>query len=251
MIDVSNLNIKIGKRALVNNLTFTLSQSEIVALIGPNGCGKTTLCRALIRSPLFAGTLDGIIEIDGVSVSTLSGKELAKKISYMPQLLPVPDMSVFELCASARAPFLDGVFHRISDIDRKKVNEALFEMNIGHLLDKPVSRLSGGERQSVFFSMLLAKGSPYAILDEPTSSLDYRNKDRVFSSIRLLKEKGVGVLTVLHSLDDAVSLADRIILLDGGNGYIFDNPQDFAFSEYPERVFGVKAHSHDGNVYFK
>lgn len=251
MIEIKKLSIKLGKKDIVDNLNLTVKDGETLALVGRNGSGKTTLLRAVMRNRQVLRYTAGEIFLDGTSAASLSSADLAKKIAVMPQILPAPSMSVFELVMCSRAPYIKGILSRPSDTDKRIVGEAISDVGLSHLSDADLSTLSGGERQSAYFAMLLAQRTSTVLLDEPTSNLDYNNKEIVYSAIDLLKKRGISVIAVLHNLEDAVRIADRILLLDGGRGYLFDTPADFINSDMIEKVFSVKAYNHNGNIYFK
>lgn len=251
MIEVKNLSICLCKKQLADNLNFRVDNGEVLALIGVNGSGKTTLLRALMRNKQVLRYTSGEVLFDGMPAESLSPVELAKKVAIMPQILPAAPMSVGELVTCARAPYIRGLLSRPSDEDKKIVAEAISDMAITPLTDAYLPTLSGGERQSAFFAMLLAKRASTVLLDEPTSNLDYNNKDRVYSAIELLKKRGVSVIAVLHNLEDALRIADRILLLDKGRAHLFDSTADFINSDIIGRVFSVKAYNHNGNIYFK
>jgi iron complex transport system ATP-binding protein len=183
------------------------------AVIGPNGCGKTTLLRLLL------GALEpghGTVRYAGRPVRDWSRRELARKIGVVPQseALVFP-LSVRDLVGMGRYPHL-GSWRSEGSADRAAVARAMETCDVAGLADRPLGTLSGGEQQRARVARALAQEPDTLVLDEPTASLDVSHEMGIFELLRSLADRGVTVLMVTHNLNVAARYADRLLLLDRG-----------------------------------
>ncbi len=200
-------------RAALQDVDLRVSRGGFHAIIGPNGCGKTTLLRLLL------GTLDpdgGSVDYDGRPVREWDRRELARRVGVVPQNeeLVFP-LSTRELVAMGRYPHL-GALRGESARDRAAVREAMATCDIVELADRPFGTLSGGERQRARVARALAQKPDTLVLDEPTASLDISHEMGIFELLRGLTDVGVTVVMVTHNLNVAARYADRLLLLDRG-----------------------------------
>lgn len=206
-IQVNSLSVGYSGKRVLNNLDFTLPENQIIALLGVNGCGKSTLLKTLanIQKPL-----EGNIIIDGKDISSYTSKTLAKKIAFLPQYHEViHGITVYDFVAFGRTPYL-GLFGRLSDEDKERIEFALELTNISHLQNKQFSELSGGQRQCVCIAMAIAQDTEYVLLDEPTTYLDLYNQLELMSIINKLKELKKTVIMVIHDLNQAFRYCDYL-----------------------------------------
>ena len=234
MLEFKNVCVSIKGKKIIDDISFTAKCGEITTLIGLNGSGKTTLLSSALNGHRYTGE----ILANGISVSSISRRELAKRISFMPQVLPSPNISTEALVSFGRSPHtsFSGI---LSPEDRQAVSIALKEMNIEHLSQRRVSTLSGGERQRAFFAMLLAQGTDIVMADEPTTYMDAHAKRELLSFLLSLKERGRAVITVLHDINDAIAISDKICLIDAGKLIFSGSAYEFAHSDLPHTVFGL------------
>ncbi len=240
MIKTERFCYRAGSKMILDNVSITVPDGAITVLIGNNGSGKTTLVRSLAAYHEHSRFISGEASVDGIPLCSTSPRELSSHVALLPQTLPAPEMTVLELVslgrAASRSPFA-----RESACDRDKIAEILAVLGLSELQNAPLPRLSGGERQSAYFAMLLAKDSANLILDEPTSALDSHNRTRIFSHLREMRRQGRAILTVLHDLTAASQLADKILVMDEGR-IVFDGaPAELAESGIPEALFGLTA----------
>lgn len=237
MIECKNISVCYEKnRPVIKNVSLTVSDGRICVLLGHNGCGKTTLIKAITGEL----RVDGDAIIDNIPLNKLKHTELAQKLSVLPQILPLPSgVSVREAVAFGRTPYT-GYFGRLSSEDNAMIDRAIDAMGISHLDGKNITEISGGERQKVFLSMLIAKDSQNIILDEPTSNLDSKNKRELFDFIRSMKNERRAILAVLHDVNDALSVADDICVMSEGKTVFFGNTDEFIKSGIAEKEFGLK-----------
>jgi ABC-type cobalamin/Fe3+-siderophores transport system ATPase subunit len=203
-----------GRRVL-DGADLTVGRGELVALLGPNGSGKTTLLRVL------AGTLApdaGVATLFGVPVGAWSRRDLARRVAVLPQSLELPaGLRVAEVVALGRIPHGDRLF-ALGQGDEAVVSDALRDAGATDLADRPASELSGGERQRVLVAMALAQEPELLLLDEPTLHLDLGHQLALVRLLDVLRAaRSLTVVAVLHDLNLATALADRLMLLRGGS----------------------------------
>lgn len=213
MLEVSSLSYtyKGNKKPALNNLSFNLEEGKMNVLLGCNGAGKSTLIRIL------AGLLkpeQGSVLLDSKDIFSLSSKERARSVAYVPQNPENNELTVYENVLLGRIPYLQS---RPSESDLKKTEEVLKEMNLEELSSRPLSSLSGGERQRVTIARALCQEAKLLLLDEPNSSLDIRSQLDLFSLLkRLIREKNIITVVSLHSLSQALQFGDYFLLLKKG-----------------------------------
>ena len=237
MIEIKARTVKIGKNEIIRDSELLAKNGEITVLIGRNGSGKTSLLRRIFSTR--GGTSDVSVLFDGTPSTSLTPREISKKASLLPQLLPGVDISVLELASIGREPY-SGAFGRLSKSDTEIVKQALCTLGIEHLADRRVRTLSGGERQLAFFASVLAKDTKNIILDEPDSALDPRTARTLFAAIKKKKSEGAAILAVMHDLTRAAAVADKIYILDGGKISPPLTPEQLKASGDAERIFGLR-----------
>jgi len=192
-------NIAIGyTSSLIEVNEMILQPGEIKALIGANGMGKTTLIKTLMNQiPPISGT----ITIDDISLHKLDRAKLSKLVSFIGHgFKGVDGLTVLEYVLLGRTPYLDR-FGSVSDDDRLVAVEALKSAGIESLSDSSTAELSDGQLQLASIARALAQETPYIIMDEPTTFLDYRNREIIFNLLIDLSHKGKGILFSTHELD--------------------------------------------------
>lgn len=237
MIELNLKSVKIGRKEIIKDSRLLARDGEITVLIGRNGSGKTSLLRRIFSTR--GGTSGISVFFDGTPSTSLTPREISKKASLLPQLLPGVDISVLELASIGREPY-SGAFGRLSKSDEEIVASALSQLGIEHLKDRSVGTLSGGERQLAFFASALAKDTKSIILDEPDASLDPRTARTLFAAIEKKKSEGAAILAVMHDLTRAAAVADKIYILDGGKISPPLTPEQLKASGDAERIFGLR-----------
>jgi len=188
-----------------------IERGQVLVLQGPNGSGKSTLMKAMARQ---LRPQAGTVTLDDRDIWQLHVQTFAQKIAYVPQTLTAPQfMTVYELVALGRSPHQKLFQLSLSDNDRGLIDSAMSRCGVDGLQDKLVSQLSGGERQRTVIAMALTQGPDYLLLDEPTASLDFRYQLELIDLLGQLKEDGLGIGLILHDLNIAAQLADKIALI--------------------------------------
>lgn len=247
MLEVEGLSFrhKGESHEILKDVSFQVRKGEITMLLGPNGSGKSTLFRCLtgVWQPH-----KGTIRVDGESVNCMPYKERAKKISYVPQdHEPSFPYRVIDVVLMGRISHL-GIFSTPSTRDLSIAITALEMLGILHLMRKPYTKVSGGERQLVFLARAIAQGASYVLLDEPTSHLDFKNQWMVLTKIReLCHKEGKGVLISLHDPNLALFFGDWVLVLNQGQIVVQGPPSEVITETLIEEVYKVKVCSVKSN----
>lgn len=222
---------------LLQDVSFSLEAGQTLAILGPNGVGKTTLVKCLLG---FLPWESGATSIDGRDIRALKGRELWRRVSYVPQARkPAFSYRAEDMVLLGRSPYL-GDFAMPGKHDREAAERAMELGGITHLVGKSCGQLSGGELQLVLIARALAAEPEYLILDEPESGLDFRNQLVVLDLIaRLCREKRLTVILNTHYPDHALRISDRALLLFGGGVYQFGRTRQILTEEHMRALFGV------------
>jgi len=223
---------------VLRGVDLAVHPGEMVALLGANGCGKTTLLR------LVSGTLkpqQGEVEVAGRRVGDWTRDALARRVAVLPQQLDLPDgFRTAELVEMGRAPHARRLFGSTAD-DERAIQRALTDADALDLADRLPHELSGGERQRVLVAMALAQEPDLLLLDEPTLHMDLAHQVALLRAMRRLQaDRGLTVLTVLHDLNLAAAFAPRIVMLHRGRVVADGTPADVLTPELVAQVFGVR-----------
>ncbi|GFM78569.1 ferric citrate ABC transporter ATP-binding protein FecE [Pseudomonas cichorii] len=237
ILQAQQLDIGYGDTRIVQALSFSPPPGKVTALIGPNGCGKSTLLKAFAR---ILTPQSGTLSLDGQAYAQLSPRELARKIAFLPQVLPIPEgVSVRQLVAYGRSPH-NSLWGRLSGADRSSVDQALQRMELEALAERPLSDLSGGQRQRAWLAMVLAQDAAIVLLDEPTTYLDISHQVELLDLMRQLSAEGKTVITVLHDINQACRYADHLAVMQAGRLVASGTPDEVLDAELVSRVFDVQ-----------
>ena len=212
MLEFDRVCVAHRGKPILHEVSFSLRPHRITVLLGRNGSGKSTLIRCVNGLQRYTGE----IRLDDVSLALTPPRERARKIGILPQILPETSLTVRALAALGRNPYVDAA-GRLSPEDRRMVAEALRASGMEAFADRSLRELSGGERQRAFLAMLLAQNTRILLMDEPTTSLDVDARRELRDLIRTLaKKQKKTLLVVLHDLNEAIELADDVVILENG-----------------------------------
>ena len=247
MLELRGIAAGYGGTPVLREVSFTVPKGSLTALIGPNGCGKTTLLRAAARQlPLLAGE----ILLDGRPVSSYGRTEFARKAAFMPQVRSVPAITAGALVAHGRFPHL-GFSRRLRPEDRAAVQAAMEATGVADWANRDLRALSGGERQRVYLAMALAQDTDLILLDEPTTYLDPGRQFERLDLIASLPGRGKTVVMVLHDLSHALRYSTQLLLLEQGRLVQRGTPEELYAGGQLDRVFGIRSRrAPDGSYYF-
>ena len=225
-----------GSRQIFKAISFDVNAGEIICLVGPNGIGKTTLlnCLAGLWAPL-----EGSVLLDGKNMAGMPARDIARMIGYVPQTLhPSFDYTVLEYVVTGNAPWLN-IFEKPGPEHYQRAEEALEQMAISHLADKPYTRLSTGELQQVSIARAIAQKARLILMDEPTAHLDYGNQLKVLRLIKGLSAKGYAVVLTTHNPDQVLLLDAKTAVIDHQSLFHFGAWQDILTEELLSGMYGT------------
>ena len=231
LISVDGLRYRAGGRTLLDDIRLRVEAGSLAALVGPNGAGKTTLMRILAGD--LAPTA-GTVLLGGAPATGGSPGETARVRAVLPQTYNLEfGFRVREVAALGRFPHRRGGDGRA---DRRIVEEALADVEMTELADRPFTKLSAGEQARAMFARVLAQRTPVLLLDEPTAALDVRHRHLVMGLAQRAARRGGAVAAVVHDLNLAAEYADRVGVMNGGRMTAFGPPEQIL---RPDLLTGV------------
>lgn len=225
MIEVNNLSFSYNynNKKILKNISFKLFENERLCIIGPNGSGKTTLLKCLCNILDFQGS----VFINNKNIKDI---EVYKSVSFLSQSSEIYfDYNVFDTVMLGRyANFKDKLLSIPSKEDKEFVFEFLEKLNIIHLKDELINRLSGGELQKVFLARAFAQNPKIILMDEPTNHLDLNSQIELIYNLKEWVNKDFRcIIAVMHDINNALNFADKILVLKDGNSKFFGYTSDF------------------------
>jgi iron complex transport system ATP-binding protein len=235
-LTLERVEIERGGRTLLRDVSLALG-GGVVAVVGPNGVGKTTLLRAMAGS---LGVAAGSIALDGVPIRSLDPRDRARRIALVDPTEPVlAALTVADAVASARFPHHRWWEWEATADDADAVDDALARTGMSAFRDRELGTLSAGERQRVWIALAIAQRADIVLLDEPTSHLDLKASVETLLLVRELAAGGSLVVAVLHQLEEAAAFADRVVVLGRERVIAEGTPEHALTSQNIEDAFGV------------
>ena len=237
-LEVENITLDYGQLAVIKDLSFQLLSGELLGLVGPNGCGKTSIIKSLSR---ILTPISGRISLDGKELTVISRNALARFIGVVPQNPYLPEtFTVFEVVVLGRNPYL-GLFSGETARDVAVVWEAMERADITHLAKRRIGELSGGEKQRVTIARVLAQEPQVILMDEPTANLDIAQQMEILDLITgMCREKNIAGLIAIHDLNIAAQYCTRILMLKNGQIYAEGTPGEVITTENVREVFDTE-----------
>lgn len=238
IITVNDLHFSYPKRPVLEGVDFTLRRGEVVSLLGPNGCGKSTLIRLILK---LIHARQGEIWLHGKTLHRYSHREIASYVAYIPQYHNVPfNYGVLEMVMMGRVSKL-GFFAAPCAHDYTIARESLDRVGIADLAARPFGQLSGGQKQMVLLARALTQGVDTFIMDEPVSGLDYGNQIRLLELISGLSAQGYTFLKTTHYPDHALLVSTRVAVMNDGKIIADGIPEEVITPGMIRDVYGIEA----------
>ena len=237
ILNTRKLDIGYGSTYIAKNLMLSLYAGEMVCLIGPNGCGKSTLIRTLVG---LQDALGGKIEIKNKKLNKISLTEKSKLISWvLTDTMPTGSLKVSEIVEMGRFPYTN-LFGKLSEKDKKIIDDSINAVHLSHKKDYRYSSLSDGEKQRTMIAKALAQDTPIIFLDEPTSHLDLPNTIEIMQLLQSLARKTKkAILLSTHELELTLQVADKIWMMTP-NKLTRGLPEDLILSGSLQKTFGTE-----------
>jgi len=243
MITLDHITVSFGRRIL-DNISAGIAEGRITAVMGPNGCGKTTLLRCI--GGLLKPT-GGQVFIDGQRVQDFSARALAQKVAFVRQQAQTDfEFSAFETVLMGRNPYQKRLQNE-SQADWDIVEQCMRQTGTWHLRMAKPHEMSGGELQRVMIARALAQQTPVLLMDEPVSNLDIAHQLEI---MRLLRETDKSVVIVIHDLNLALQFCDDLLLFHDGQLLYSGLVAGGLIPENILKVYGVKTHMAEGRIIF-
>ena len=238
IINIEKLNYSYGKKEVLKELSLDIDKNKLTGIIGPNGCGKSTLAKNIIR--YINGKFE-YFKIMDIDIRQLSHKKIAQLISYIPQKSTIiSNISVFDYVLLGRFPLLKNSWDNYTKKDYEIVENNINLLNIKELRDRNIETLSGGELQKALLARALAQEAKILLLDEPTSALDLNNAVefmKILKNISMKKE--ISVIIIIHDLNLASLFCDSLIILKDGRFIEKGSPKEVINEENIKSVYNL------------
>ena len=238
IINIEKLNYSYGKKEVLKELSLDIDENKLTGIIGPNGCGKSTLAKNIIK--YINGKFESFKIMD-TDIRELTHKKIAQLISYIPQKsIIIPNISVFDYVLLGRFPLLKNSWDNYSEQDYEIVEKNINLLNIRELKDRNIETLSGGELQKALLARALAQEAKILLLDEPTSALDLNNAVEFMKILKNISiKKNISVIIIIHDLNLASLFCDSVIILKDGRFIEKGSPKEVINEENIKSVYNL------------
>lgn len=236
MLEVNDLSFSYGSRRILNGINLKAEKGEFISLLGSNGVGKSTLFKCILGIlPGYSGT----VTVDGRDNRSMTVREIAQKIAYIPQMSASAfNYSVENIVLMGTTAALPGLRDPGAE-EKRRAEEALERMGIENLRHRCFHHLSGGERQLVIIARALAQQAGILLLDEPGSALDFGNQIRIMREAKSLSREGYLVIQNTHDPEKAYMFSDRIVALKDGSVFTQGIPSDVLTEENIRSLYAL------------
>ncbi|WP_335940631.1 ABC transporter ATP-binding protein [Fusobacterium polymorphum] len=238
IINIEKLNYSYGRKEVLKELSLDIDENKLTGIIGPNGCGKSTLAKNIIK---YINGKFKSFKIMDTDIRELTHKKIAQLISYIPQKsIIIPNISVFDYVLLGRFPLLKNSWDNYSEQDYEIVEKNINLLNIRELKDRNIETLSGGELQKALLARALAQEAKILLLDEPTSALDLNNAVEFMKILKNISiKKNISVIIIIHDLNLASLFCDSLIILKDGRFIEKGSPKEVINEENIKSVYNL------------
>jgi len=238
-IELEGLFFGYSEKKVLKGISLTIEKNKFYCIIGPNGCGKTTLLKNISKNLEYKL---GKVLIENKDLKGFKAKDVAKKLSFVPQNTAIDfDFTALDVVMMGRSPYLR-LFQNEGIEDLEIAQKAMGITNTWQLKDMNINEISGGERQRVIVARALAQQTGIMLMDEPISQLDIHHQIDLMDTIKsLVIDSDVTVVAVLHDLNMAAQYSDEIILMENGQIFAKGSPEIVITEENLMKVYGLKA----------
>ncbi|WP_102398701.1 ABC transporter ATP-binding protein [Haloimpatiens massiliensis] len=239
ILTVENISINYGEKQVLKGINLNIEKGKIISIIGPNGCGKTTLLRVMSRN-LKPKT--GRVLLNGEDIYKLKAKTLAKNMAILSQNNGCPeDICIRDLVSYGRHAHKK-IFSGFTEEDERIIDWAIKRTGLNNMQDRKVATLSGGERQRAWIAMSIAQKPKVLLLDEPTTYLDISHQLELLDLIKSLnEEEKITIVMVLHDINEAAKYSHELIVIKNGELHCKGTPYSIINDEMLKQVFRVEA----------
>jgi len=240
MLEIALRDVKFrynSAKFVLDGVNLSVEEGEFVGILGPNGCGKTTLLKIISGLlPVYSG----IVRINGLDPYKMKRKQLAKILGFVTQdFAPIYNYTVKQIVLTGRLPYVRDFFATWTNEDLECVRKSLERVDAVQLIDKPFHNLSSGEQKRVAIARILAQETDLLLLDEPTAYLDPGHVVKIRELLRTLHKDGKTLIATFHDINIAVELCDKLVLMKDGKILFCGSPDETINSDIFERVYDV------------
>lgn len=238
MLELKNLSCGYAQKTVLSNVNLNIEKGQVIGIVGPNGCGKSTLVKTIAT---LLPKIGGEIIFKDKNISDFKSKDLAKEITLLKQMSQIPPFTSLDFVLTGRIPYRSELSLQDTKADYAKALKCMRLTDTYSFKDTVITHLSGGQQQLCKIAKALAQDPNLLIMDEPNTGLDISHQLQIMNLMKKLNEKfSMTLIMVLHDLNLAASYCDRVALISDGGIYKFDTPKNVITQENIEAVYKIQ-----------